>query len=245
MLYLDNWQLKFLFLNYLRSKKGCMIKLTPKELLTLHMDCMFTYEKSRMVYVNEPWGCTTPAPLLMLGHTVEDDILCRFGKYANASLIKKVESLVYSGVWDISIYQKELGIQNSSQELCFYTKSTGVDCTNCRLLTGEDEKLLETTFKGYAEEISTAQPYVGYFCDGKIVSICRSVRKEHGHEAGIETLPEYRRRGYAQAVLKYWTMAVLQQGFIPLYSADVANTASLQLARKSQYILYASAFVLK
>lgn len=31
----------------------------------------------------------------------------------------------------------------------------------------------------------------------------------------------------------------------PLYSADVANTASLQLARKAQYILYASAFMLE
>lgn len=59
------------------------------------------------------------------------------------------------------------------------------------------------------------------------------------------TFPEYRRRGYAQAVLKYWTMSVLQQGFLPLYSADVANTASLQLARKAQYILCASAFMLE
>ncbi len=221
-----------------------MIEWIPKELLRLHMDCMFTYEKGRMVYVNEPWGCTAPAPLLMVGHTTEDDILYRFGKYADMGFIKKAESLLNSGIWDISIYQKELGIQKSSQELCLYTRSIAVDSTHCRLLTKEDGELLETTFKEGAEEISTAQPYVGYFCDGKIVSICRSVRKGHGHEAGIETLPEYCRRGYAQAVLKYWTMAVRQQGCVPLYSADVINTASLQLARKSQYIMYASAFML-
>lgn len=208
------------------------------------MDCMFTYQENRMVYVNEPWGCIVPAPLLMVGHTIENDILYRFGQYANTDFIKKAESLLSSGVWDISTYQKKLGIQKSSQELCFYSMSTVVDHTNCRLLTNEDAELLETTFKGYAEEISTAQPYVGYFCDGKIVSICRSVRKEHGHEAGIETLPKYCRRGYAQAVLKYWTKIVQQQGFIPLYSADITNIASLQLAKKSQYTTYASAFML-
>lgn len=224
--------------------KKHMIELSQKKLLKVHMDCLFTYQNERMVYVNEPWGCTTPAPLLMVGHTTEDDILYRFGQAANMDFIRKAESLLSNGIWDISAYQRKLGINNGSQELCFYSMSTTVDNTNCRLLTNEDAELLETMFKGCAEELATAQPYVGYFCDGKIVSICRSVRKGYGHEAGIETLPEYRRRGYAEAVLKCWTTAVRQQGYIPLYSADVTNIASLQLARKSQYVLYASVFVL-
>lgn len=207
-----------------------MTGLTPKKLLQLHMDCMFTYRENRMMYVNEPWGATAPAPLLMVGHTIEDDILYRFGQYANTDFIKKAEMLLRSGIWDISTYQKELGIQKSSQERCFYAMSTAANHTNCRLLTHADAELLETTFKGYAEELSAAQPYAGYFYDGKIVSICRSVRKGHGHEAGIETLPEYCRRGYAQTVLKTWTVSVRQQGSVPLYSADITNTASLQLA---------------
>ena len=221
-----------------------MIELTPKKLLKLHMDCMFTYQKNRMVYVNEPWGCTASAPLLMVGHTTEGDILYRFGQHANTDFIKKAESLLFSGIRDSSTYQEELGIPIGSQELCFYTASAAGSTTNCRLLSSKDAELLETTFKGYAAEISAAQPYVGYFCDGKIVSVCRSVRKARGHEAGIETLPGYCRRGYAQAVLKYWTTAVQQQGFVPLYSADIANTASLQLAQKSQCAMYASAFML-
>lgn len=221
-----------------------MQEFSPKRLLQIHMDCLFTYQNDRMVYVNEPWGYIAPAPLLMVGHTTEDDILCRFGQAADTELIRKAESLVSRGIWDISVFQKELGIYDGSQELCFYSTPTAVDNTNCHLLTDEDAELLEITFKGYAEELTTAQPYVGYVCDGKIVSICRSVRKGCGHEAGIETLPEYCRRGYAQAVLECWTMAVQQQGYVPLYSADVTNKASLQLARKSQFVLYASVFVL-
>ncbi len=79
--------------------------------------------------------------------------------------------------------------------------------------------MIVATFQECVEEIDTAQPYAGCFCDGRIVSICRSVRKERGHEAGIETLPAYRRRGYGQAVLKRWTAAVRQQGFVPPYTA--------------------------
>lgn len=44
-----------------------MKNLSEYELLKLHMDCMFTYEEGRMVYVNEPWGAITPAPLLFAG----------------------------------------------------------------------------------------------------------------------------------------------------------------------------------
>lgn len=221
-----------------------MTKLSPKELLKIHMDCLFTYQNDKMVYVNEPWGCTAPAPLLIVGHTTEDDILYRFGQAADTDFMRRAESLLSSGIWDMATYQKELGIKDGSQELCFYSMPTAADDRNCRFLTNEDAELLETTFKGYADELAAAQPYVGYFCDGKIVSICRSVRKEYGHEAGIETLPEYCRCGYAQAILECWTTAVQQQDNVSLYSADVTNTASLQLARKSRYILYASAFEL-
>lgn len=221
-----------------------MAEFSPKTLLKMHMDCLFTYQNDRMAYVNEPWGSTAPAPLLMVGHTTGGDILYRFGRQADTALIKRAESLLSCGIWEISAFQKEIGILSGSQERCFYSRAAAAVRTDCRLLTGEDAELLETTFKGYGEELACAQPYVGYFCDGRIVSICRSVRKGRGHEAGIETLPGYRRRGCAQAVLECWTALVRQQGFVPLYSADIANTASLQLAQKSRYALYASAFSL-
>lgn len=85
-----------------------MIKLSPKKLLMIHMDCLFTYQNERMVHVNEPWGCTAPAPLLMVGHTTEDDILYRFGQTADTDFIRKAESLLFSGIWDISAYSADV-----------------------------------------------------------------------------------------------------------------------------------------
>ena len=46
-------------------------------------------------------------------------------------------------------------------------------------------------------------------------------RQGQGHEAGIATLPAYRRQGCALEALRSWTAAVLEQGIIPLYSTDL------------------------
>ncbi len=43
---------------------------TEAELLRIRMDCLFTCEAGRMLYVNEPWRQTVPAPLLHAGRTL-------------------------------------------------------------------------------------------------------------------------------------------------------------------------------
>ncbi|KAK8875636.1 hypothetical protein M9Y10_005808 [Tritrichomonas musculus] len=165
------------------------------------MDCLFTYEGNRMLLVNEPWGSTASAPLLLAGRTVQGEILYRFGKHVDDNFIEKAESL----------------------------------------LSPADSNLLRSSFGECLEELATAQPYVGYFSDDQIVSICRSVRKGRGHEAGIETLPKYRRRGFGESVLKEWISEVQKKGIVPLYSASKDNVASLNLATKVGFHKYADA----
>lgn len=215
--------------------------LSENELLKIRMDCLFTYEKDRMVYVNEPWGCTAAAPLLIVGRTNQGEITYRLGQNAGDDFIEKAEKLLSGNIWDISLYMKELDARGCSRDLCFYYPSDTVPKADCRLLTEADANVLADCFGEGKEEIAAAQPYAGCFSGGKIVSICRSVRKGIGHEAGIETLDGYRRRGYAQAALNVWTSAVLRQGFIPLYSTEPENRASINLAQKAGYVLYAEA----
>lgn len=217
-----------------------MQSLSEKELLTLQLDCLFTYEGDRMVRVNEPWGNSEPAPLLAVGQTTQGEILYRFGKYAPQAVIQKTRDLL--NPLQFSTLAAELHAKRFCQESCFYFPAFATPTGDCRLLSADDKQILAATFKDCVEEIETAQPYVGFFCDGKIVSICRSVRKGNAHEAGIETLPSYRRRGYAQLVLNDWTAAVQKQGLVPLYSALSENTASIRLARKAGYVLYAHLF---
>lgn len=222
-----------------------MINLSEKELLKSHFDCLFIYEKERMVCVNEPWGSTAKAPLLIVGRTNQGEIVYRFGQRSGADFVAKAEQMLSHNIFNYSMYAKALNAKGGSQEFCYYFPSLAkpnTDNTDCRLLTAEDSAYLKAAFQEGEEEIETAQPYVGYFDSGEIVSICRSVRIGRSHEAGIETLPSYRRQGYAQAVLNCWTYHVQQQGNIPLYSAETDNEASLCLAQKAGYILYAETF---
>lgn len=220
-----------------------MKNLSNKNVLEIRMDCLFTYEGNRMLLVNEPWGSTASAPLLFAGRTVQGEILYRFGKHADDNFIEKAESLLSRGIWDASLYMRELNSTHFSEESCFYFKSpihNDFD-VNCRQLTAADSNLLQSSFGECLEELATAQPYVGYFSDDQIVSICRSVRKGRGHEAGIETLPKYRRRGFGESVLKEWISEVQKKGIVPLYSASKDNVASLKLATKVGFHKYADA----
>ncbi len=221
-----------------------MTKYSEKELLEMHLDCLFTYEGERMVTVNEPWGCSAPAPLLITGRTVTGEVSYRFGQRATSEFIRETQRLLAGGIWDFAQYQKHLGIQIGSQEICFAASSLSPleKKHHCRILTVKDESLLQQSFREGKEEIVTAQPYVGCFCDGKIVAICRSVRKGKAHEAGIETMKDYQRRGFGLAALDCWTSAVMQQGHVALYSAAQQNAASQAMAQKGGYVPYAEAF---
>lgn len=50
-------------------------------------------------------------------------------------------------------------------------------------------------------------------------------------EAAVETLPEYRRRGYARQATAAWAAQVLHSGRVAFFSHAVHNTASQALAR--------------
>ena len=74
---------------------------------------------------------------------------------------------------------------------------------------------------------------------GTPVSACFSSRTSAGaSEAGVETLPEFRRRGYASAVTAAWARHVRAAGRVPLYSTSWDNLASQHVARRLGLLLY-------
>ncbi len=54
--------------------------------------------------------------------------------------------------------------------------------------------------------------------DGRAVAICDSARRTaHVAEAGVDTPPEFRGRGYAALVTAAWAQAIRAAGITPVY----------------------------
>ena len=136
---------------------------TEAELLRIRMDCLFTYEAGRMLYVNEPWRQTVPAPLLHAGRTLEGEICYRFGQQISPSAMSEAQAMLESGVWDADAYGKVLGSSRSKREICFWYPGKQVPAADCHALVSEEAPLLSATFPGYEEELPFASPYMACF----------------------------------------------------------------------------------
>ncbi len=106
-----------------------------------------------------------------------------------------------------------------------------------------DEALLQRHFSGWgAGEIERgASPVMAVLVDGHAVSVCCCARRSIvAAEAGLETAPAFRGRGYAARVTSAWAAAVRASGRTPLYSTAWTNESSLSVARKLGLRTYAT-----
>jgi predicted GNAT family acetyltransferase len=79
-----------------------------------------------------------------------------------------------------------------------------------------------------------------------LASVCFSARNTPvAAEAGVDTVEEFRGRGYAPAVVAAWARAVRQEGRVPLYSTSWDNLASRSVARKLGLVMYGADFSLE
>lgn len=76
--------------------------------------------------------------------------------------------------------------------------------------------------------------------NGDVASVCYSARSAPAvAEAGVETVGEYRLRGYGSIAVVAWATTVRQGGRVPLYSTQWENIASRALASRLGLICYA------
>jgi RimJ/RimL family protein N-acetyltransferase len=80
----------------------------------------------------------------------------------------------------------------------------------------------------------------GYVLDGELVSAAQLEARhdELEWEYGVDTLPQYRCRGFGTAVVKVVTDHIVQEGHIPWHYAGHYNRASLRLPKKLGYFQY-------
>jgi len=108
-------------------------------------------------------------------------------------------------------------------------------------ITQWNKEVLEPHFGYTYKHLDRLQPCLAKVIDNKAVAICRTVRRSSlGLEGGVDTTLEYRKRGFGAQTVASWATKVWSLGFIPCYSTQWENKASLALARKLGMIQYAT-----
>ena len=100
--------------------------------------------------------------------------------------------------------------------------------------------LLDGPFGWARPLLPEIRPCLAVVRGGAAVAVCHSSRRSAlAAEAGVETLPGFRGRGYGAAVVAAWARAVRREGLLPLYSTSWDNDASRGLAARLGLVLYA------
>ena len=106
-------------------------------------------------------------------------------------------------------------------------------------VTTVNDDLVRPVFPILADDLRWRQPCLAIVADGRLASLCYSARNTPiAAEAGVDTLEEFRGRGYAPAVAAAWARVVREEGRIPLYSTSWDNQTSRSVVRKLGLLLY-------
>ena len=221
--------------------------LTDVELMNIHVRALFAHDaESRLLFVNEPDGPGAPAPRLFLGRTRVGNVW-RFRADLPENLIEEVDllcanELPMSSEFNepprhieryVRLLEKHAPVEKVSTGPAYCFPENIAPSRHAVVMRENDAEKLKGGFEELVAELPAWQPFVAIVKDHRAVSVCRSVRiTSEAHEAGVETLPEFRGQGYAKDVAIEWANRVRAVGSIPSYSTSWENKASQAVARK-------------
>jgi hypothetical protein len=231
--------------------------LTDLEIMSIHVHALFTHNaESGLLFVNEPDSAVAPAVRLFLGRTQTGNVW-RFRADLPESLIEELNLLCadeppLNTAFDepprhrekyLQLLEKHAPVERVSTGPAYHFPENIAQSGQVVALKENDSERLAGSFEKLIEELPTWQPFVAQFDGNRAVSVCRSVRiTPEAHEAGVETLPEFRGTGYAKGVTAEWARLVRAADAIPLYSTSWENRASQALARKLRLECYGTDF---
>jgi RimJ/RimL family protein N-acetyltransferase len=214
------------------------------DLARLHVETLFTHDHDgRLLTVNEPAGA--PAPRFFLARTLHGDVI-RFRQDVDSALARELEATCREDqAPDITaptasmqvkleaLLERAAPIHKRWSGPAYYFPDTFPDVPDAVRISGDNAHLLEQHLSDWIEDVARSQPLVATLESGHAVSVCCTVRRgSHAHEAGVETVPAFRGRGYAVKVTAGWAHEVRRAGLTPLYSTSWENAASRAVATK-------------
>lgn len=225
---------------------------SDRELMKIQVEALFTQDENRHLrHINEPIGDREPAPRFFFGYTNESSI-CRFRHDLPDDVIAQLKEVTAAEPISVNsqripknhrqfedILQSHAPIERVWVGPAYRFPEHITSPTNVVRLSCEKAGLLKKSFAEMVSELNSSHPYLAIIEDSQAVSICRSVRlSSRAHEAGVDTLVDYRRRGYATSVVTAWALAVRALNRIPLYSTSWDNLASQGVARRLGLVQY-------
>jgi hypothetical protein len=221
-----------------------------RELMSIRADTLFTYNRrGRMLRTNEPDA--QPAPRFFLGRTLNGHVV-RFGATLPAAVARLLAALLErepprGALTDPPATQAVL--RQMLNRHAPVTRDQGgptyrfpeslAPPADLIQVTDANVGIIRDTYPWLHRNLAGWAPCFAVVRDDAAVSICFSSRVgNQASEAGAETLPDFRGRGYASAVSAAWGSAIRRSGRIPLYSTAWNNAASQAVARRVGLIMF-------
>jgi RimJ/RimL family protein N-acetyltransferase len=230
---------------------------TDLELMNIHARTLFTHDsESRLLFVNEPDSAVIPAPRLFLGRTRAGSVW-RFRADLPENLCDELSALCADEPLVnieynepprhletfVRLLERHAPVREVSNGLAYQFTEYETPSKRLTAVTENNAETLHGGFEKLIQELPAWQPFVALVEENQAVSVCRSVRiTAEAHEAGVETLPDFRGKGYAGDVTTEWARLVRATGAIPLYSTSWENNASQAVARKLELKCYGVTF---
>jgi hypothetical protein len=214
------------------------------DLMRIHADTLFTYDaRGRMLRSNEPDG--RPAPRLFVGGTTAGYVV-RFGEGVPDALVRRLAEIIERQPAAGTLHFPPAvltAVREALEQRAPMTREGGgpayrfpepiARSSEAVQVTAANVEVVRDTYPWLLNELADWWPCFAVVRNGAAVSVCFSARiGAVAAEAGVDTLPAFRGRGYAAAVTAAWGASVRFAGRIPLYSTAWDNLASQGVARR-------------
>ncbi len=230
------------------------------DLLRKRVDALYRTDAGGRIVCTNEWDAR-PAPRFHLMRTAEGPI-AKFRADLPVDLVRALEAVSAGEPWDGGsgklpnrhalpsrhAQYLELLAAHAPVERVWsgpaYMAATGVSPTRPPIaIDGHNAHLLQRRFKDWLADVPHRHPFMAGVEGGDAVSICASVRISRAvHCAGVETHPDYRRRGHALDVVAGWAAAVRSLGATPFYSTSWDNLASQAVANRLGFVMVGADF---
>ncbi|WP_379392530.1 GNAT family N-acetyltransferase [Paenibacillus lentus] len=213
------------------------------ELMSIQAKVLYIHDHAgRITTINEPTN--RPAPRFFLGQTVAGRIV-RFRSDVPERLVHDILQFMDQGDSTeqlanvIRTLDKDREVRGLWMGPAFTFHETVKDYMGATLVTEDNKYCLEPGFPTLLSELKFRGPCFMMTENNMAVSVCFSARSsDKAAEAGVETLKDYRGKGYAMRVTSSWAQAIRRSRRIPLYSTSWDNYSSLSIARRLRLHLY-------